>query len=395
MFSKKTVILGVSASIAAYKACEVASLLVKAGADVHVIMTKNALNLISPVTFETLTGNRCLTDTFDRNFEFDVKHVSLAKKADLFVIAPATANVIAKVANGLADDMLTTTFLASRCPKIIAPAMNTAMLENPVTVENIEKCRRFGIKVVESVTGRLACGDTGKGKLAEPETIVRFMEHEIRYEKDLAGKKVLVTAGPTVEEIDPVRFITNRSSGKMGFALARTAADRGADVTLVTGPVSLKDDAFVNTVHVSSAEEMFSKVKQFSEQADIIVKAAAVADYTPALRSEQKIKKSDSDLTLELKRTDDILLWLGNHKKENQFLCGFAMETEELLQNAQKKLLKKNADMICANSICEQGAGFGTDTNRITLITRNGSEELPLLSKEEAAFEILNRCRKN
>ena len=270
--------------------------------------------------------------------------------------------------------------------------MNTAMLENPVTVENIEKCRRFGIKIVESASGRLACGDTGKGKLAEPQTIVRFIEHEIRFEKDLSGKKVLVTAGPTVEEIDPVRFITNRSSGKMGFALAKTAADRGADVTLVTGPVFLKDDAFVNTVHVSSAEEMFSKVKQFSEQADIIIKAAAVADYTPALRSEQKIKKSDSDLTLELKRTDDILLWLGNHKKEKQFLCGFAMETEELLENAQKKLLKKNADMICANSICEQGAGFGTDTNRITLIKKDGMEELPLLSKEEASYKILSRC---
>lgn len=392
MLKNKTVVLGVSASIAAYKACELASLLVKSGADVHVIMTRNSLNLISPLTFETLTNNRCLTDTFDRNFEYDVKHVSLAKKADLFVLAPATANLIAKIANGLADDMLTTTFLACRCPKLIAPAMNTAMLENPVTQDNILKCRKYGMEFIESESGRLACGDTGKGKLASPEAIFRAVEHTIKYEKDLLGKKVLVTAGPTAESLDPVRFITNHSSGKMGYEIARAASDRGAEVTLVSGPVNLRDDPFVNTVHIQSAAQMFEEVSSRAKDFDIIIKAAAVADYTPENFSDQKIKKSEGSFSVPLKRTEDILAWLGKNKTESQVLCGFAMETQNLLKNASEKLQKKNADIICANSIRTEGAGFGCDTNVITLIKKEGVTELPLMTKEEDAGRILDEC---
>ena len=337
MLENKTIILGVSASIAAYKSAELASLLVKKGADVHVIMTPDSLNFINPITFETLTGNKCLTDTFDRNFEFDVKHVSLAKRASLFIIAPATADIIAKTANGFADNMLTTTFLASQCPKLIAPAMNTAMLENPITIENIEKCRRFGIKIIESECGRLACGDTGKGKLASPETLLRHIEHELSHEKDLTGKKVLITAGPTREALDPVRFITNHSSGKMGFALAKEASDRGAEVTLVTGPVNLPDEIFAKMIHIQTAQEMFNAVKEESADADIVIMAAAVADYTPQNFSTEKIKKSDGILSVEFARTNDILLWLGQNKKPGQFICGFAMETENLLENAKAK----------------------------------------------------------
>lgn len=393
MFENKTIILGVSASIAAYKSAELASLLVKKGADVHVIMTPDSLNFINPITFETLTGNKCLTDTFDRNFEFDVKHVSLAKRASLFIIAPATADIIAKTANGFADNMLTTTFLASQCPKLIAPAMNTAMLENPITIENIEKCRRFGIKIIESECGRLACGDTGKGKLASPEILLRHIEHELSHEKDLAGKKVLITAGPTRESLDPVRFITNHSSGKMGFALAKEASDRGAEVTLVTGPVNLPDEIFAKMIHIQTAQEMFNAVKEESADADIVIMAAAVADYTPQNFSTEKIKKSDGILSVEFARTNDILLWLGQNKKPGQFICGFAMETENLLENAKAKLCKKNADMICANSIRTKGAGFGADTNVITLIKEDSVEELPLMTKENAASRILDACK--
>ena len=393
MLENKTIILGVSASIAAYKSAELASLLVKKGADVHVIMTPDSLNFINPITFETLTGNKCLTDTFDRNFEFDVKHVSLAKRASLFIIAPATADIIAKTANGFADNMLTTTFLASQCPKLIAPAMNTAMLENPITIENIEKCRRFGIKIIESECGRLACGDTGKGKLASPEILLRHIEHELSHEKDLAGKKVLITAGPTRESLDPVRFITNHSSGKMGFALAKEASDRGAEVTLVTGPVNLPDEIFAKMIHIQTAQEMFNAVKEESADADIVIMAAAVADYTPQNFSTEKIKKSDGTLSVEFARTNDILSWLGQNKKPGQFICGFAMETENLLENAKAKLNKKNADMICANSIRTKGAGFGCDTNVITLIKKDSVKELPLMTKENAASKILDACK--
>lgn len=393
MLENKTIILGVSASIATYKSAELASLLVKKGADVHVIMTPDSLNFINPITFETLTGNKCLTDTFDRNFEFDVKHVSLAKRASLFIIAPATADIIAKTANGFADNMLTTTFLASQCPKLIAPAMNTAMLENPITIENIEKCRRFGIKIIESECGRLACGDTGKGKLASPEILLRHIEHELSHEKDLAGKKVLITAGPTRESLDPVRFITNHSSGKMGFALAKEASDRGAEVTLVTGPVNLPDEIFAKMIHIQTAQEMFNAVKEESADADIVIMAAAVADYTPQNFSTEKIKKSDGTLSVEFARTNDILSWLGQNKKPDQFICGFAMETENLLENAKAKLNKKNADMICANSIRTKGAGFGCDTNVITLIKKDSVEELELMTKENAASKILDACK--
>ena len=393
MLENKTIIIGVSASIAAYKSAELASLLVKKGADVHVIMTPDSLNFINPITFETLTGNKCLTDTFDRNFEFDVKHVSLAKRASLFIIAPATADIIAKTANGFADNMLTTTFLASQCSKLIAPAMNTAMLENPITIENIEKCRRFGIKIIESECGRLACGDTGKGKLASPEILLRHIEHELSHEKDLVGKKVLITAGPTRESLDPVRFITNHSSGKMGFALAKEASDRGAEVTLVTGPVNLPDEIFAKMIHIQTAQEMFNAVKEESADADIVIMAAAVADYTPQNFSTEKIKKSDGTLSVEFARTNDILSWLGQNKKPGQFICGFAMETENLLENAKAKLNKKNADMICANSIRTRGAGFGCDTNVISLIKKDSVEELELMSKENAASKILDACK--
>ncbi len=393
--NRKNILVGVSGSIAAYKAATLVSILVKTGADVRVVMTKNATNIINPITFETLTGHKCMVDTFDRNFEFKANHVSIAQSADLFILAPATANIIAKVANGLADDMVSTTFLAARCPKIICPAMNTAMYENPVTQDNIEKCRHYGYSVVEPASGYLACGDTGKGKMPEPETIAEYALQEIECEKDLAGKKILVTAGPTRESLDPVRFITNHSSGKMGYAIAKAAARRGAQVTLVSGPVNLEKPLFVNTVKVSTAKEMFEAVKEASSSMDIIIKAAAVADYRPKTVSENKIKKHDDDLSLELERTDDILAWLGRNKKSGQVLCGFSMETENLIQNSRAKLEKKNLDMVCANSLTAKGAGFGTDTNAITIITKDGNRELELMSKTDAANSILDFIKEN
>ena len=388
MLKGKTVVLGVTGSIAAYKAASLVSLLVKNHADVHVIMTKNALNFINPITFETLTKNKCLVDTFDRNFEFKVEHVSLAKAADIFVIAPATANVIAKAVHGIADDMLTTTFLAAKCPKLICPAMNTAMYENPVTQDNILLCKKYGYKLVEPVEGLLACGDVGRGKMSEPEEIFEHICLEICRKKDLKGKKILVTAGPTQEAIDPVRYVTNHSTGKMGYAVAKVAAQRGADVTLVSGPVQLKKPAGVKLVNIKSAKEMFDAVKAEFDGCDIIIKAAAVADYRPKNVSGEKIKKTDSSLALEMEKTDDILKYLGQNKKK-QFLCGFSMETENMVENSRAKLDKKNLDMIVANNLKVSGAGFGTDTNIVTIITKDKEVELPKMSKEEVADELL------
>ncbi len=390
MLKGKFIILGVSGSIAAYKSAALASMLVKSGCTVQVIMTKNATNIINPIAFETLTGRKCLVETFDRDFEFSVEHVSIAKQADLFMIVPATANVIAKVANGLADDMLTTTFLACNCPKLIAPAMNTRMLENKVTQDNLKKCAGYGMKIIDSDSGYLACGDTGKGKLPEPETLFAFIENEISYQKDLRGKKILVTAGPTQESLDPVRYITNHSSGKMGYAIAKVAASRGASVTLVSGPVNLKELPFVKTVHVVSAAQMADAVKKEFPECDIVVKAAAVADYRPANVSDEKIKKHDGDSVLELERTEDILAYIGKNKGPNQFVCGFSMETQNMLENSKAKLEKKNLDMICANSLKTEGAGFGGDTNVVTLITKDSVTELPKMSKEEVAEKILD-----
>lgn len=390
MLKDKTVILGVSSSIAAYKAASLASLLVKNHASVYVLMTKNATNFINPITFETLTSHKCLIDTFDRNFEFNVEHVSLAKKADIFVLAPATANVIAKIANGLADDMLTTTFLACKCPKLISPAMNTQMLENPITQDNIEKCKRFGMKIIDSAFGHLACGDDGKGKMPEPETIFNHIVYEIKYKKDLLGKKILVTAGPTQEAIDPVRFITNHSTGKMGYAIAKVAACRGATVTLISGVVNLETPLYVNRINIKSAKEMFEEVKKHFDESNIVIKSAAVADYRPKNYVDEKIKKmGNADSSIELERTDDILKYLGENKK-NQFLCGFSMETQNMIENSTKKLEKKNLDMIVANNLKVVGAGFGTDTNIVTIITKNGANELPIMTKEEVANALLD-----
>ena len=391
MLRGKTVLLGVTGGIAAYKAAALASSLVKLHADVEVIMTENATKFIAPLTFEQLTGNRTVTDTFDRNFVHQVEHISLAQKADLVIIAPATANVCAKLAHGLADDMLTTTVLACRCPKLIAPAMNTNMYENPVTQDNLQLLRRYGWKVITPASGRLACGAVGAGKLPEPEVLVQYILRSIALPHDLAGKNVLITAGPTQESLDPVRCLTNHSSGKMGYALAKMAAYRGAEVTLISGPVSIEPPMFVKVVKVVSAQDMFEAVKEYSPGADFIFKAAAVADYTPASRSEDKLKKSDSDLSIPLTRTQDILAWLGQNRRENQIICGFSMETKDLIENSSKKLTKKNVDMICANNLKVEGAGFGVDTNVITLITKEGSEEMPLMSKEEAANAILTR----
>ena len=393
MLKGKTVLLGITGSIAAYKIAYLASALVKQGAKVHVLMTKNAVNFINPITFETLTGNKCLVDTFDRNFEFSVEHVALAKAADVFLIAPASANVIGKIAHGIADDMLTTTVMACTCRKIISPAMNTRMYENPILQNNLKVLERYGMEVIRPAEGYLACGDTGAGKMPEPEVLLEYILREAAWEKDLAGKRILVTAGPTQEAIDPVRYITNHSSGKMGYAIARAAAFRGADVTLVTGPVHLAPPLFANTVPVVSAQDMFEAVTERSAAQDIIIKAAAVADYTPVERADQKVKKKEGDLSIPLKRTQDILAWLGEHRREGQFLCGFSMETEHLLENSRAKLAKKHVDMIAANSLRAEGAGFGTDTNRITLITADGDRELPLMSKEEAAHQILTEIR--
>ncbi|MBR0032286.1 MAG: bifunctional phosphopantothenoylcysteine decarboxylase/phosphopantothenate--cysteine ligase CoaBC [Treponema sp.] len=389
MLKNKTILLGVTGSIAAYKAASLASILVKNHATVHVIMTEHAVNIINPITFETLTGNKCLIDTFDRNFQFNVEHIALAKKADLFIVAPATANTIAKLAHGLADDMLSTTFLACKCPKLISPAMNTNMLENPITQKNLEICASFGIKIIEPSAGHLACGDDGKGKMPEPELLFEHIAHEIAFDKDLLGKKVLVTAGPTQEAIDPVRFITNHSTGKMGFAIARAASMRGAEVTLVSGVVHEKTPLFVKRIDIKSAKDMFEAVKKNSDDCDIVIKSAAVADYRPAEYADEKMKKSDDELSIRLERTDDILKYLGEHKG-NKFLCGFSMETQNMIENSKKKLVKKNLDMIVANNLKVKGAGFGTDTNIVTMITKDGEVELPILSKDDVAHKILD-----
>lgn len=390
MLAGKTVLLCVSGSIAAYKIAYLASALKKLKADVHVLMTRNATNFINPITFETLTGNKCLVDTFDRNFEFSVEHVSLAKAADVVLVAPASANVIAKLAHGLADDMLTTTVLACTCKKIISPAMNTRMFENPITQDNLKICEHYGMEVISPASGYLACGDTGAGKMPEPEVLLQYILKEVQYEKDLKGKKILVTAGPTREAIDPVRYITNHSTGKMGYAIAKTAALRGAEVTLVSGPAEVEPPMFVNFVPVVTAKDMFEAVTGRSDEMDAVIKAAAVADYRPKFVNTEKTKKKDGDMAIELERTDDILKWLGEHKKDSQFLCGFSMETEHMLENSRTKLKKKNLDMIVANNLKVAGAGFGTDTNVVTMIRENKETELPIMSKEEVAGAILD-----
>ncbi len=395
MFQGKTVVLAVSGSIAAYKIANLASMLSKLHADIHVLMTKNATQFINPITFETLTGNKCLIDTFDRNFQYSVEHVALAKRADVVLAAPASANVIGKIANGIADDMLTTTIMACPCPKIISPAMNTNMYENSIVQENLEKLKRHGYTVIEPEVGLLACKDVGAGKLPAEDVLLDYIRREIHFPKDLVGKKVLVTAGPTVEAIDPVRYISNHSTGKMGYAIAKTAMERGADVTLISGPVNLPAPLFVKMVPVQSAEDMFRAVAAVSDGQDIIIKAAVVADYTPETVAEEKIKKADGSSSIALKRTRDILQYLGEHKRPSQILCGFSMETENLIENSKKKLQKKNLDMIAANSLKVAGAGFGVDTNVITLIKRDGIRELPLMSKEEAAAAILDEIMKS
>ncbi|MEE1015006.1 MAG: bifunctional phosphopantothenoylcysteine decarboxylase/phosphopantothenate--cysteine ligase CoaBC [Lachnospiraceae bacterium] len=394
MLKGKTVILGVSGSIAAYKIASLASALVKLHCDVHVIMTKNATNFIHPITFETLTGNKCLVDTFDRNFEFSVEHVSIAKKADVALIAPASANVIAKMAHGLADDMLTTTILACQCPKIVAPAMNTRMFRNSIVQDNIKLLKCYGMEVIDPASGYLACGDTGEGKMPEPELLLQYILKALVTEKDLEGVNVLVTAGPTREAIDPVRYITNHSTGKMGYAVAKAAAMRGANVTLVSGPTELPAPPFVEVVDVVSAEDMFQAVTTRAAKQDIIIKTAAVADYRPAVVATEKVKKKDGDLSIALERTKDILAYLGEHKREGQFLCGFSMETENMLENSITKLVKKNLDMVIANNLKVEGAGFGTNTNVVTVITRKGGEQLPLMSKDDVADKILDAILK-
>ena len=390
MLKGKTVVLGVTGSIAAYKIANLASALVKLHADVHVIMTKNATNFINPITFETLTSNKCLVDTFDRNFQFNVEHVSLAKKADVFLVAPASANVIGKIANGIADDMLTTTIMACKCPKIISPAMNTNMFENPIVQDNLKKLEHYGYEVISPACGYLACGDTGAGKMPEPDVLLSYILRTIALEKDMIGVKVLVTAGPTQEKLDPVRFITNHSTGKMGYAIAENCMRRGADVTLVTGPVSIAPPPFVKVVPVVSAADMAEAVKACYKEQQIIIKTAAVADYRPANPADEKIKKKDNDSVLELERTEDILAFLGANRVEGQFICGFSMETENMLENSRNKLSKKNVDMIVANNLKVAGAGFGTDTNVVTFITKEECVELELMSKQEVAGSIVD-----
>ena len=387
----KTVLLGVTGSIAAYKIAYLASALKKRHADVHVLMTQNATNFINPITFETLTGNKCLVDTFDRNFQFQVEHVSIAKKADVVMIAPATANVIGKLAHGIADDMLTTTIMACKCKKFISPAMNTNMFENPVVQDNLKILEHYGYEMIAPASGYLACGDTGAGKMPEPETLLAYIERETACEKDLKGKKILVTAGPTQEAIDPVRYITNHSSGKMGYAIAKAAMLRGADVTLVSGRTAIEPPMFVKLMPVVTAKDMYEAVTSVSDEQDIIIKAAAVADYRPARVSDEKVKKSDGQMSIELERTDDILKYLGEHKKENQFLCGFSMETQNVIGNSRAKLTKKNLDMVAANNVKVEGAGFQGDTNVLTLITQEEEVSLPLMSKEDAALKILDK----
>lgn len=392
MLKGKTVLLGVTGGIACYKSANLASALVKQGANVQVVMTRNATEFIGPHTFESLTGNRVSVDTFDRNYQFQVEHIALADQADLVLVAPATANVLAKLAHGLADDMLTTTILACNCPKIAAPAMNTKMYENPVTQDNLDILRKYGWEIVEPASGRLACGAVGKGKMPEPEDLLECVLHALSHEKDMTGLKVLVTAGPTREALDPVRYLTNHSTGKMGYAIAKAAAARGAEVTLVSGPVNLKKPPYMEVVDIVSAQDMFEAVTSRAPTQDIIIKAAAVADYRPANLAEDKIKKSgnDSDLSLPLSRTSDILAWLGQHRSPGQFLCGFSMETRDMVENSKQKLEKKHIDLIAANNLKQEGAGFGVDTNLLTLISPDGAKELPLMSKEEAAHALLD-----
>ena len=390
MLKGKHIVLGVTGGIACYKACELASLLVKQHADVQVIMTENATKFVTPITFEQLTGNKALTDTFDRNFVHSVEHIAVADKADMVIIAPATANIIAKLAHGIADDMLTTTVLACRCPKAIAPSMNTGMLENPVTQDNIETLRHYGWEIIEPDSGRLACGAVGKGKLPAPERLLESVLHTAAHEKDMTGIKVLVTAGPTREALDPVRYLTNHSSGKMGYAIAKAASRRGAEVTLVSGQTDLTKPAYVNVVDITSAQDMYDAVMAEAGSSDIIIKAAAVADYRPATVSDNKIKKTDGDMSIALERTTDILKTLGENKKPGQFLCGFSMETENMIENSKAKLSKKNLDMIAANNVKVDGAGFGVDTNILTLITEDDQKQLPIMSKDEAADALLD-----
>lgn len=391
MLKGRTILLGVSGSIAAYKTASLASALKKLGADVHVLMTQNATNFIHPITFESLTGNRCLVDTFDRNFQFQVEHISIAKRAELVMLAPASANVIGKLAHGIADDMLSTTVMACQCPVFVSPTMNTRMFENPIVRNNMRILEEYGYRLIEPTAGYLACGDTGQGKMPEPEVLLKHILQELAFKKDLQGKRILITAGPTREAIDPVRYITNHSSGKMGYALAARACMRGAEVTLVTGSTSLEPWPFVKAVQVTTAREMFEAVTAISSHQDVIIKAAAVADYRPAQVSDQKMKKKEDQLFLELERTDDILQYLGDHKKKGQLLCGFAMETENLISNSRAKLTKKNLDMIAANNLKVEGAGFQTDTNVLTLITQNEEVSLEKMSKEDAAGIILDR----
>lgn len=391
MFRGKTVVLGITGSIAAYKMANVASMLVKKGCNVNVIMTKNATNFINPITFEELTKNKCLVDTFDRNFQYSVAHISLATRADVFMVAPASANVIGKIANGIADDMLTTTIMAAKCPKIISPAMNTNMFENPIVQDNLKRLEGYGYTIIQPESGRLAEGMSGKGRLPKEQTLVDFIECALADKQDLKGKKVLVTAGPTQEAIDPVRYITNHSSGKMGYAVAKAAMLRGAEVTLVSGQVNIDPVPFVKTISVVSAKDMYNAVIKEFEDSDIVIKSAAVADFRPACVADNKIKKGDREnMSIELERTDDILRYLGEHKRNNQFICGFSMETENMIENSRKKLEKKNLDMIVCNNLREQGAGFQTDTNKVTIIDRHSTEELELMSKAEVATKILD-----
>ena len=390
MLKGKTVLVGVSGGIASYKMANCVSMLLKLGAEVHVLMTENACNFINPITFETLTNNKCIVDTFDRNFQFHVAHVSLAKKADVFLIAPATANVIGKLANGIADDMLTTTALACRGQIIVAPAMNTAMYQNRIVQDNIEKLKHFGFKIVTPDSGYLACGDTGEGKMPSEEVLIEHVIQEIAYEKDMVGKKLIVSAGPTQEALDPVRYITNHSTGKMGYEIAKAATRRGAEVTLVSGKTNLKAPMFVNTINIRSAQDMFEAFRDNFENNDIIIKAAAVADYRPKTVADNKIKKKDGDMVIELDRTMDIIKYMGENRKEGQFICGFSMETENMIENSKAKLIKKNIDMIIANNLKQSGAGFGTDTNVVTIITREEEKQLEIMTKEEVANRILD-----
>ena len=390
MLKGKTVVLGVTGSIAAYKIANLASALVKLHADVHVIMTKNATNFINPITFETLTNNKCLVDTFDRNFQYNVEHVSLAKRADVFMVAPATANVIGKIANGIADDMLTTTIMACKCKKFISPAMNTNMFENPVVQDNLTKLAGYGYEIINPACGYLACGDTGAGKMPEPEALLSYILRELALEKDMIGTKVLITAGPTQESLDPVRFITNHSTGKMGYAIAENCMRRGAEVTLVSGPVSIAPPPFVKVINVKSAADMAEAVKACYKDQQIIIKTAAVADYRPAHIADEKIKKKEGDNVLELERTEDILAYLGANKQSGQFICGFSMETENMLENSRAKLERKNVDMIVANNLKVAGAGFGVDTNVVTFVTKDECVEHELMSKSEVAGAIVD-----